>query len=262
MAYKKTRTKKQEVDEIMYEDLTEYHNSKKINNTAKPYKISNKELAKQLIGSKLTIKSKNKKQKDYLNIIEKNEITLCAGSAGVGKSYISIAKALELIISDENTYNKIYIMTPIVEAEDNLGFLKGSLDDKIFPYLYSTYYIIDKLVGRDVREKLVSAGVIEPTVLTYMRGVNIDDSIMISEESQNISKKGMKLLLSRIGYNSKFIISGDLEQCDKYKDRKESGLYWAIEKLVDIDNVGTIQFEKEDIIRNPLITKILDKLDN
>lgn len=222
--------------------------------------VSNKQVAKNIINKKINIRCKNDKQKTFLDIINENEITMCIGSAGVGKSYLSIAKALELLIDSENSYEKIYIMSPVVEAEDKIGFLKGSIEEKMSVYIYSTYYLIDKIIGKEAREKLVSAGIIETAILTYMRGMNIDNAILVSEESQNISKKGMKLLLSRIGYNSKFIISGDLEQSDKFRDVKDSGLYWALNKLKEIDGIGTCEFSKEDIVRNPIITKILDRL--
>ena len=162
----------------------------------------------------------------------------------------------------KNQYDKICVMTSLVESEFSIGYLKGSIEEKVSPFIYSTYYLIDKIIGKDARQKLVALGIIETLVLNFMRGVNIDNVILVSEESQNISKSGMKLLLSRIGYNSKFIVSGDLEQRDKFRNIEESGLYWTFNALKDVDGIGTCEFTKEDIVRNPIITKILDKLND
>ena len=132
----------------------------------------------------------------------------------------------------------------------------------MFPYLYSTYYLIDKIIGKENRERLVTSDIIQPLALSFLRGVNIDNAILIEEEAQNMSKGGIKLLLSRIGFNSKFIISGDIEQSDKFKNYKQSGLWIAYEKLKNIKGVGTLAFEKDEIIRNPIISKILDELND
>jgi len=221
------------------------------------YEISDKKVAESLLRGKIHLKCKNPRQKKYAKMIEANQITLCTGPAGVGKSYISVVKALELL---KNSYKKIIIITPIVESEDKIGYLKGDLDSKIFPYLYSTYYLIDKVIGKENREKLVDLEIILPMVMTHLRGVNIDDSIVVFEEAQNSTKKGMKTFLTRIGYNTKFIISGDIEQIDRFKNDNESGLKDVVEKLKSVDDVGIMNdFTNDDVVRNPLITKILDK---
>jgi phosphate starvation-inducible PhoH-like protein len=212
---------------------------------------------------KITIKHRNKNQDDFTKLIEDNEIILCSGPAGVGKSYLSIAKALELLFRTDTPYNKINLITPAVESEEKLGFLPGDLFDKLQPYLYSTYYLIDKLIGKDNRIKLVTNGTIEPIAVGFLRGMNVDNTVLIFEEAQNSSTTTMKTLLTRIGYNSKFIISGDLEQIDneKLKYRKNSGLQYAIENLAGIDNIGLFKFNQDDIVRNKLIGKILDSFD-
>ena len=224
------------------------------------YEISDKKVAESLLRGKIHLKCKNPRQKKYAKMIEANQITLCTGPAGVGKSYISVVKALELLKNPKNSYKKIIIITPIVESEDKIGYLKGDLDSKIFPYLYSTYYLIDKVIGKENREKLVDLEIILPMVMTHLRGVNIDDSIVVFEEAQNSTKKGMKTFLTRIGYNTKFIISGDIEQIDRFKNDNESGLKDVVEKLKSVDDVGIMNdFTNDDVVRNPLITKILDK---
>jgi phosphate starvation-inducible PhoH-like protein len=118
---------------------------------------------------------------------------------------------------------------------------------------------MNKIIGKEAREKLKQIDVIEVFALAYMRGMNIDNSILIFEESQNSTPNQMKLLLTRIGFNSKFFISGDLEQTDRYKDKKQSGLWDAIEKFKDLNDVGVFEFDKQDVVRNPLISKILKR---
>jgi phosphate starvation-inducible PhoH-like protein len=118
---------------------------------------------------------------------------------------------------------------------------------------------MNKIIGKEAREKLKEVEVIEVFALAYMRGMNIDNSILIFEEGQNATPKQMKLLLTRIGFNSKFFISGDLEQTDRYKDKTHSGLYDALVKFKDVEDIGVFSFDNKDIIRNPLINKILDK---
>lgn len=222
--------------------------------------VSNKKFAESLLRGKINLKCKNQKQKDFSKIIDKNQIILCKGPAGVGKSYISIVKALELLKNPKNDYEKIIIITPIVESEDQLGYLKGGVEEKISPYLYSTYYLIDKIIGEDNRKSLVEKGIIMPMVSSFLRGVNIDNSIVLYEEAQNTSKKGMKTFLTRLGFNSKFIISGDIEQIDRFKNGDDSGLKDALEKLEGVDDVGIMDnFNNDDVVRNPLISKILDK---
>jgi len=209
---------------------------------------------------KIHIEYKNEKQKLFADTIDKNEITLCIGSAGTGKSLISIYKALELVLDKNNKYEKLFIVTPLVEAEESIGYLKGFLQEKMQPYLYSIYYLIDKLIGKSARLKMVELGIIEPLALTFCRGVNLSDCVMLSDESQNFSLKAIVLLLSRISYNAKFIISGDISQVDNFKNPEECGLNIAIEKLKDVENIGIVKFERSDIVRNPIVGKILDKL--
>lgn len=225
----------------------------------KPY--SKKEFINSVIKRKSKSKFLTENQKDYYNILVSNQITICSGPAGVGKSYIAMKAAVDLLMEPDNGYEKIIIVRPAVEAEEKLGALPGNLEEKLDPYIFPSYYLLNKLIGKDAREKLKDGEIIEVFALAYMRGMNIDNSILIFEEAQNSTPNQMKLLLTRIGSNSKFFISGDLEQTDRYKDKKQSGLYDAITRFNHIKDIGTFEFNEKDVVRNPLISKILQKYD-
>ena len=221
---------------------------------------------KDYINSVIKRKQKNKflsdNQKEYYDILISNQITICSGPAGVGKSFISMRAAVDLLMDPNNAYEKIIIVRPAVEAEEKLGSLPGNLEEKLDPYIFPSYYLLNKIIGKEAREKLKEAEVIEVFALAYMRGMTIDNSILIFEEAQNATPKQMKLLLTRIGTNTKFFISGDIEQTDRYKDKKHSGLFDALEKFKNVDDIGIHVFTDEDIVRNPLISKILKKYED
>ena len=220
---------------------------------------------KDYINSVIKRKQKNKflsdNQKEYYDILINKQITICSGAAGVGKSYISMRAAVDLLMDPNNAYEKIIIVRPAVEAEEKLGSLPGNLEEKLDPYIFPSYYLLNKIIGKEAREKLKEAEIIEVFALAYMRGMNIDNSILIFEEAQNATPNQMKLLLTRIGFNSKFFISGDLEQTDRYKDKKQSGLYDALQRFQNINDVGVYDFRNAKNVRNPLISKILEKYD-
>jgi phosphate starvation-inducible PhoH-like protein len=216
---------------------------------------------KELICSIIKKPTKNKflseSQKIYYDTLKENQITICVGPAGVGKSYIAMKAALDLLSDPANSYEKIIIVRPAVEAEEKLGSLPGNVEEKLDPYIFPSYYLMNKIIGKEARETLKDMDIIEVFALAYMRGMNIDNSILIFEEAQNSTPNQMKLLLTRIGFNSKFFISGDLEQFDRHKDKTQTGLWDAIKRHKNTEDVGIFQFKDEDIVRNPLITKIL-----
>ena len=220
---------------------------------------------KEFINSTIKRKQKSKflsdNQKDYYDLLINNQITICSGPAGVGKSYISMKAAVDLLMDPNNSYEKIIIVRPAVEAEEKLGSLPGNLEEKLDPYIFPSYYLLNKIIGKEAREKLKESEVIEVFALAYMRCMNIDNSILIFEEAQNSTPNQMKLLLTRIGFNSKFFISGDLEQTDRYKDKKQSGLYDALQRFNKISDIGIYDFKNAKNVRNPLISKILVKYD-
>jgi phosphate starvation-inducible PhoH-like protein len=222
-----------------------------------------KRTKKQLICSLVKKKTKEKflseSQRKYYDILNNNQITICSGPAGVGKSYIAMKAAVDLLLDETNHYEKIIIVRPAVEAEEKLGSLPGGVEEKLDPYIFPSYYLLNKIIGKETREKLKEIEAIEVFALAYMRGMNIDNSILIFEEAQNSTPSQMKLLLTRIGFNSKFFISGDLEQFDRHKNKTETGLWDALKKFQDLEDVGTFEFSSEDIVRNPLISKILKR---
>ncbi len=218
-----------------------------------------KELINSIVNRKTRKKFLSDNQRTYYQSLLDNEITICSGPAGVGKSFIAMRAAIDLLLDKDNAYEKIIIVRPAVEAEEKLGSLPGNLEEKLDPYIFPSYYLLNKIIGKEAREKLKQNDVIEVFALAYMRGMNIDNSILIFEEAQNSTPSQMKLLLTRIGFNSKFLISGDVEQTDRYRDKTQSGLYDALRRFRTIENIGVFEFENKDIIRNPLISKILDK---
>jgi phosphate starvation-inducible PhoH-like protein len=244
-----TERKKRTV--IKKEEISEY----------KP-KLTKKDLISQIIKKKTKEKFLSESQKIYYDILTKNQITICSGPAGVGKSYISMKAAVDLLSDPTTPYEKIVIVRPAVEAEEKLGSLPGNVEEKLDPYIFPSYYLLNKIIGKEAREKLKEIDVIEVFALAYMRGMNIDNTILIFEEAQNATPSQMKLLLTRIGFNSKFFISGDLEQFDRHKDRTQTGLWDALRKHRNTDDVGIFQFKDEDVVRNPLISKLLKNYEN
>ena len=232
--------------------------TRKIENNSK---MSKKDLINSIIDKKPRKKFLSESQKEYYDILKESEITVCTGPAGVGKSFIAMKAAVELLMDTNNSYEKLIIVRPAVEAEEKLGSLPGNLEEKLDPYIFPSYYLLHKIIGKEAREKLKENEFIEVFALAYMRGMNIDNSILIFEEAQNSTPSQMKLLLTRIGFNSKFFISGDIEQTDRYKDKTQSGLYDAVNRFQNMDGIGTYSFENKDVIRNPLISKILNRYD-
>ena len=222
-------------------------------------KKTRKEIICEIIKKKSKEKFLSDNQKIYYDLLKKNQITICSGPAGVGKSYIAMKAALDILSDPTSPYEKIIIVRPAVEAEEKLGSLPGNVEEKLDPYIFPSYYLMNKIIGKENREKLKDIDAIEVFALAYMRGMNIDNSILIFEEAQNSTPNQMKLLLTRIGFNSKFFISGDLEQTDRYKDKTQSGLYDAIKKFKGLDDVGVFEFDNKDVVRNPLIGKILKR---
>ena len=219
---------------------------------------------------KVVIKCKNKKQKDFLNILKDESKIICfgIGSAGSGKSYISLSYALQALKDESTPYKKIICLVPTCQAGAmSLGFLKGTLEEKVQPFIEADSYTMEKILsnsgnysGKQLIEGLIRNDVINYDVVNFARGKTYDNALILINEAENYSKEEMLLLLTRIGENSKIIISGDIEQMDR-KDLKTSqcGMTYALEKLKDMDEVDCVEFHNEDIVRNPIISKIIDR---
>lgn len=218
-----------------------------------------KDLICSIIKKKTKEKFLSENQKKYYDTLTKNQITICSGAAGVGKSYIAMKCAIDLIADPNTPYEKLVIVRPAVEAEEKLGSLPGDEKEKLDPYIRPSYYLLEKIIGEKNIERLKEINAIEVMALAYMRGMNIDNTVLIFEEAQNATPRQMKLLLTRIGFNSKFFISGDLEQFDRHKSKLETGLWDIIERMKDIKDIGIFDFYLEDVVRNPIITKILER---
>jgi phosphate starvation-inducible PhoH-like protein len=224
-------------------------------------KIPIKERIREIVKRPKT-KFLSKNQEIYWNTLNDNQITLCFGPSGTGKSFIALKKAIDLICDEDNKYEKIVIVRPAIESADqghSIGMLPGNLDEKMDPYIQPSFHILNKIIGKDATKKLKDNKVIEMLSLNYIRGWSIDNSILILEESQNTTPSEMKLILTRIGFNSKFFISGDIEQSDRFKDKSLSGLFDAKKRLDGLNSVGVFEFDSSDIVRNPIIGEILNR---
>lgn len=232
-----------------------------------PMEESHNKTKKDIICSILKKKTKEKfltqNQKKYYDTLISSEVTICSGPAGTGKSYISLKAAIDLLVDPETPYEKIMIVRPAVESSSStLGSLPGDLREKMGPYVYSSLSLLHKIIGKENAEKLEQIGILEIMSLSFLRGFNADNMILILEESQNSTPSEMKMLLTRIGFNAKFFISGDIEQSDKFKKKELSGLYDAIKRLSDVKNIGLFEFNNDDVVRNPIIKIILQRYED
>jgi phosphate starvation-inducible PhoH-like protein len=222
--------------------------------------LTKKEEINKILKRKTKPKFLTNNQKKYYDILINNEIIICSGPAGTGKSHVSIKSAIDLLIDPETPYEKIMIVRPSVESSSTpLGSLPGDLREKMGPFVYSSISLLNKMIGSESVIELEKRGFLEIMALSYLRGFNADNMIVIFEESQNSTPSEMKMLLTRIGFNSKIFVSGDIEQSDKFKKKEDSGLYDAISRLKDVNNIGIFMFDENDIVRNPLIKTILKK---
>lgn len=200
------------------------------------------------------IRPKNQSQYAYYKLLEKNTIVFAMGAAGTGKTYLAVAYGVNML--KQKKVNKIIITRPIVEAGENLGFLPGELKEKVDPYLTPIYDALHDILGKDTTDKYLDKGVIEIAPLAYMRGRTLSDAFVILDEAQNTTSTQMKMFLTRLGYNSKMIITGDESQID-LKASIKSGIIVASEILFDIEDIATIRFDSKDVVRHPLVSKII-----
>ena len=229
-----------------------------VNSTIQIQKI--KEDIGKLLPNDIKIIAKNESQKKLINSIKNNEITICAGLAGCGKTYVAIAYALSLLRKPTNRYKKIYLVKSVTTLKgEEIGFLKGDWKEKIEPFMWSFTINMEKLLLDTTIKSLIEKDIIKPFPLAYMRGASLDDCIIIADEMQNVSLDNSRTLMTRIGSNSKLILLGDINQIDM-KNKSESSLETLLNWFENTDNVGTIKMNVEDTnVRNPMITIIEDK---
>lgn len=205
-------------------------------------------------GQKVYPKTMN--QMIYLEAMQKNSIIFAKGSAGSGKTYLAVAYAVSLL--KKNQIKKIIITRPVVEAGEKLGFLPGDLKEKVDPYLIPIYDALYEFIGKEQTEKYIEKGVIEIAPLAYMRGRTLDSAVIILDEAQNTTTNQMKMFVTRLGFNSKMIITGDITQID-LPNREKSGLIEATELLQHLEGVSIISFNRFDVMRHPLVSKIISR---
>lgn len=200
------------------------------------------------------IRPKNKSQYDYYKLLENNTIVFALGAAGTGKTYLAVAYGVAMLKLKK--VNKIIVTRPIVEAGENLGFLPGELKEKVDPYLIPIYDALHDILGKETTDRYLDKEIVEIAPLAYMRGRTLNDAFVILDEAQNTTSTQMKMFLTRLGYNSEMVITGDESQID-LKPTVKSGIIVASELLKDIEDIACIRFDSKDVVRHPLVSKII-----
>lgn len=200
------------------------------------------------------IRIKNMGQKQYVEAIEKNDVVFGIGPAGTGKTFLAVVCAVAAFKKGE--VSKIVLTRPAVEAGESLGFLPGDLKEKVDPYLRPIYDSLYSILGTNTTDHLMERGVIEVAPLAYMRGRTLDDAFVILDEAQNTTDAQMKMFLTRLGFNSKMIVNGDMTQVD-LPGRQRSGLIDAQHILKNINQIKFIYFSANDVVRHPVVAKII-----
>ena len=202
---------------------------------------------------------RNQKQAEFVKLIKRNEVVIAKGTPGSGKTYISLATALSML---GEVYKKVIIVKSVTTLPDQeIGFLRGGLSEKMEPFMMSFTWNIDKICGEGSAKALLDKGLVQVLPLAFVRGISIDNAIVIFDELQNVDMHTFKTMMTRIGTDSKYILLGDSEQID-LKKKQNSCLDPIIEMFKDSPFVGTIEFTDEDCVRNPIIPKILEVLRN
>ncbi|MEH6529540.1 MAG: PhoH family protein [Porticoccus sp.] len=204
------------------------------------------------------IKPRGVSQQRYVRSIQTHDINFGVGPAGTGKTYLAVACAVEALLRDE--VERILLVRPAVEAGEKLGFLPGDLSQKVDPYLRPLYDALYEMLGVETVAKLIDRNVIEVAPLAYMRGRTLNNSYIILDESQNTTREQMKMFLTRIGFNSTAVITGDTTQID-LPHRNQSGLLHVCEVLKDVEDISFSFFSSKDVVRHPLVAQIVDAYD-
>jgi phosphate starvation-inducible PhoH-like protein len=207
---------------------------------------------------KKTIVPKSTNQKHYIEALEAYDMVFAIGPGGTGKTYLAVAMAVTALLSKQ--VNRIILARPAVEAGERLGFLPGTLQEKVDPYMRPLYDALHDLLEADKLESFLEKGIIEVAPLAFMRGRTLNDSFVILDEAQNTTSEQMKMFLTRLGFNSKAVITGDVTQIDLPESRR-SGLIEAIEIVGKIDGISLVYFDERDVVRHNLVQRIIKAYD-
>ena len=206
------------------------------------------------------IKPRNIHQAEFLRGLENNDLMFSIGPAGTGKTFLAVVLAVKAFKNGE--VNKIVLSRPAVEAGESLGFLPGDLKEKVDPYLIPLYDSLYALLGNEQTDRLIEKGDIEIIPLAYMRGRTLNDSFVVLDEAQNTTPSQMLMFLTRLGSRSKMIVEGDITQIDLNISKQQSGLITALNSLKNIKEISFVEFDNNDIVRSPLVQKIIESFNN
>src|SRR3954451_7717825 len=217
------------------------------------------EAGKQRSFGKRTVQPKSMNQRRYLDAIERNDMVFGIGPAGTGKTYLAVAMAISSLVSKR--VNRIILARPAVEAGERLGFLPGTLQEKVDPYLRPLYDALYDMLEPEKVDRYLEKNVIEVAPIAFMRGRTLNDSFIILDEAQNTTSEQMKMFLTRMGFNSKAVITGDITQID-LPNAKRSGLIEAIDILKNVEGIAFVHFDETDVVRHHLVQRIVRAYDD
>ncbi len=209
-------------------------------------------------GTRRRVNPKSPNQRKYLDLIENNDIVLGVGPAGTGKTYLAMAQAVSYLMAKK--VSRIILARPAVEAGEKLGFLPGDLQEKVNPYLRPLYDALYDMMDTDRASRLVERGTIEVAPLAFMRGRTLNDAFVILDEAQNTTSEQMKMFLTRLGFGSKAVVTGDITQID-LPNPKLSGLVEALKIVREVEGIGIIYFDEKDVVRHKLVQQIVKAYD-
>ena len=210
------------------------------------------------VGARRRIAAKNLSQRRYIDLMRQCDIVMASGPAGTGKTYLAMAMAVAAL--NRHEVSRVVLTRPAVEAGEKLGFLPGSMAEKVNPYLRPLYDALNDMMPFDKAARLMDRGVIEVAPLAFMRGRTLNDSFVILDEAQNTTSEQMKMFLTRLGFDSQAVVTGDITQIDLPIETR-SGLVEVLDMLRDVEGIGFIRFTEQDVVRHPLVQKIVRAYD-